>query len=337
VVLLTGRNVNLSVLSRTALSRGLSGLQGFTVMKDGNEVVECFPATVSIIVKASGDLRDEVQDSIDRAGLREIQAQYTPSSLAKTSSREFDRVRTASGSEILTSMQTNSADLGHWLQEIMSLEGDGTGLVLDTNIIMKHYVRNLLHPVLGQEILRKMQIRIPRLCLLEIERQFNEPRVDSRKEAKEKKRRLALYAARETLFLKTVGAEFLPDLKDTTLQGFSRIAGEKFSDAWIRREVKEYRQTRFSGGAIYHPLVFATCDLMNALAASAEGLAVLYFSRMEERDSYAYRDMNQVAELIVDLAVSLSKIEIGNAAYEGLWEGKTIWQWEADCVRAIPR
>jgi len=325
----------LNVLSKTALSRGFSELQGFAVAKNGNEIVECFPATLSIIVRASGDLRDDVQHSIDRAGLREIQAQYTPSSHAKISSREFDRVRSQSGSEIMTSMQTNSADLGHWIQEIMSLEGDGAAIVLDTNIIMRHYARNLLYPILGQDALRAMQLRIPRLSLLEIERQFNEPRVDSKREAKEKKRRLALYAARETLFLKSVGAEFLPDLKDTTLEAFSRIAGEKFSDAWIRREVKEYWQTRFPGGAIYHPLVFATCDLMNALAASAEGLAVLYFSRMDETDSYAYRDMNQVAELIVDLAVSLSKIQIRNTAYEGLWEGKTIWQWEADSVRAV--
>lgn len=54
-----------------------------------------------------------------------------------------------------------------------------------------------------------------------------------------------------------------------------------------------------------NPILFATCDLMNALAASAEGLAVLYFSRKEERDSYAYNNIAQVAELVMDLAVSL--------------------------------
>jgi hypothetical protein len=346
----------MSVLSKAALARQFSQSKGCMIRRDGDELVEYYPPSLSIMVKASQEFTDEVQDSVDRAGLRQIEAQYTPSSHARILSREFGRVKSQSGSEIQTSMRTDSGEFTKWLQQIVSLESNGPGLVketalvLDTNVIMRHYIRNLLYPLLGDRILRKasqeteivvgqgaptLLLKVPRLSLLEIERQFNASKDDSKRGEKGKKRRLALYAARETLFLTTVGGEFLPELKEHTLEAFSRIAGEKFSDAWIRREVKEYWRMKTDGGVSYHPLLFATCDLMNALAASAEGLAVVYLSRERERNSYTYRDVGQVAELVTDLAVSFGRIQIGNVAYEGAWEGKTIWQWEADCVREV--
>jgi hypothetical protein len=121
-------------------------------------------------------------------------------------------------------MQINSKELVKWFQDIISLESNGPGLVketplvLDTNVIMGHYIRNLLYPILGDKINTLIpktiilgegtpivRLRIPRLCLLEIERRFNESKEDTMK------RRLALYVAREILFLRSVGAEFLPD------------------------------------------------------------------------------------------------------------------------------
>jgi hypothetical protein len=45
--------------------------------------------------------------------------------------------------------------------------------------------------------------------------------------------------------------------------------------------------------------------------------------------------LSQVAELIVDLAISLGRIRISGAAYEGVWEGKTIWEWETDAIRRV--
>jgi hypothetical protein len=137
-----------------------------------------------------------------------------------------------------------------------------------------------------------------------------------------------LYDGRELLYLRRLGAEFLSDLSEDTLEGFSRIAGGKFADAWIRKEVKRYHQA----AGILHPCLFATCDLMNAFASSAEGLGVLYFSKGEESESYSIKDVDQLAELVIDLAVSFKQIEYDNAIYSGIWSGKTIWQWEEDCL-----
>jgi len=315
------------VIGKVGLSKFLSAFspQGFSAICGKDEVFGYFPGTRSIIVKANSELRVQVQDSIDRAGLREIDAQYNPSSEAGVSSRDFACMTTTSGEKIPNVMQVGSGDFQQWLVRIGVLEGRGTNLVLDTNMIMRHYVRNKLVPQLGEAL--KGRLRIPRLALLEIERMFNESKHDT------PKRRLALFAAREILFLRAMASEFLPELKDSRLESFSRISGEKFSDAWIRREAKEYWHMAAAGTMFRNPVLFATCDLMNALAASAEGLAVLYFSRKEERDSYPYHDIAQVAELVLDLAVSLGKIQIGGVAYEGVWEGKTIWEWEQDAVR----
>jgi hypothetical protein len=317
------------VIGKAGLSKFVSEFspQGFTATSGKDEVFEYFPGTRSIIVKANSELRVQVQDSIDRAGLREIDAQYSPSSEAGVSSRDFAYVTIISGEKIPNAMQVGSGDFQQWLVRIGMLEGQDAKLVLDTNMVMRHYVRNKLAPQLGQAL--KGRVRIPRLALLEIERMFNESKHDT------PKRRLALLAAREILFLRGTASEFLPELKDSRLEAFSKISGEKFSDVWIRREAKEYWHMAAVGTVFRNPILFATCDLMNALAASAEGLAVLYFSRKEERDSYAYNNIAQVAELIMDLAVSLGRIQIANVAYEGVWEGKAIWEWEQDCVRRV--
>jgi hypothetical protein len=318
------------VIGKAGLSKLVSAFQpeGFTAKYDKEDVFQFFPGTRSIIVQGTPELRQQVQDSIDRTGLRELDAQYNPSSEAELSSRDFGHVIARSGEKINKTTQLSSGDFGEWLMKVGMLEGKGVRLILDTNMIMRHYVRNQLAPRLGTEALKGC-LSIPRLALLEIERMFNESKHDT------PKRRLALFAAREILFLRELSSEFLPELKDSRLEAFSKIAGEKFTDAWIRREAKEYWHRVATGTIFRNPILFATCDLMNALAASAEGLAVLYFSRREEKDSYAYSDVSQVAELIMDLAVSLGRIQISDVAYQGVWEGKTIWEWEADCVRRV--
>lgn len=318
------------VIGKAELSKLLSAFlpQGFTAKHDKEDIIEFFPGTSSIIVKAGPELRQQVQDSIDRAGLREITVQHNPSSEAEIASRDSAGITARSGEKIPNTQQLESGDFPQWLLKIGILEGRDTKVVLDTNMIMRHYVRNKLTPQLGAAELRG-RLKIPRLALLEIERIFNESKHDT------PRRRLALLASREILFLRAIGSEFLPELKDHRLEAFSKISGEKFSDAWIRREAKEYWHMAAAGTVFRNPILFATCDLMNALAASAEGLAVLYFSRREERDSYAYNDLAQVAELVMDLAVSLGSIKIGNLAYEGVWEGKTIWEWEEDSIRRV--
>lgn len=305
-------------------------LGNFTITTSKGPLIEVYRPTLSVIVKTTDENeRRQAQDSIERAGFREIYAQYTPSSFAREGITSYNAayIKTKSGKDVPRITDVNSATFGDWLKEVALLEGKDAAMVLDTNIIMRHYMRNLL----PREPLKNVPLRIPRIVLLEIERIYNS---DS-KEKEVQKRRLALYAARENIFLMTeLGAQLLPELDKATLEAFSRIAGERFSDAWIRRETREYlSQYGGRGVRIFHPLLFATCDLMNALTASAENLGVLYFSRKEEKESYAYVDVTQVAELIIDLAISMGKVSIGPVTYEGLWQGKTIGQWETDCIR----
>jgi len=190
-------------------------------------------------------------------------------------------------------------------------------------------------PALGSHDFQCVSFLIPRLALLEIERRYNET-ADAKAIDKLRKHRLAMYAVREILFLKDLGVmEFLPNLDLHTLESFSRIAGEKFTDAWIRREISNYLQPgKTNASQDDKPVIFATCDLMNALAASAEGLDVFFFSRSQELDHYPYISAEKAAELIIDLAVSLGHIEIGAWKYDGMWSGKTLIDWKNDSVRA---
>ncbi len=74
--------------------------------------------------------------------------------------------------------------------------------------------------------------------------------------------------------LQQEGATLLPELDLTLLEIFSRIAGEKFVDAWIRREVSNFIGNEITGKSgvtiigspnVKQGVIFLTCDLRTPL------------------------------------------------------------------------
>jgi hypothetical protein len=84
---------------------------------------------------------------------------------------------------------------------------------------------------------------------------------------------------------------------------------------------------------------------MNAFAASAEDITTLFFSRSEEAIKYSLeREIPQLAELLIAAAINFGSIRmIANYldkrtefTIDGMWSGKTIPEWENDCVLISP-
>lgn len=203
-------------------------------------------------------------------------------------------------------------------------------LIPDTNFVLNHYCSNLLSRILGTSF-KKLRFRIPRLVILEIERQGNQE--------DEMKKRFAFYAAREIAFLKnteTFGP--LPDAGDELITSFPKRAGEKFTDTWIRREIHNAIQMGI------RPILFLTGDLMNALAAEAEGLETCYFSRLPQDrffiDSVSSEQLVDLIlatimkfnEIILDVILDGEKIH-ESLKVQGMWSGKTTSEWYSDCIR----
>lgn len=203
-------------------------------------------------------------------------------------------------------------------------------LVPDTNFILNHHCSNLLSRILGQDF-KLLKFRIPRLVILEIERQGNQK--------DEMKKRFAFYAAREIAFLKNA-KDFgpLPDAGDELITSFPKKAGEGFTDIWIRREIYWAVQTGI------RPILFLTGDLMNALAAEAEGLETCYFSRLpQERFFIDLVSSEQLVDLILATAMKFNNIVLdiilnGETVHkslkvQGMWSGKTTSEWYSDSVK----
>jgi hypothetical protein len=161
---------------------------------------------------------------------------------------------------------------------------------------------------------------------------------------KSKDKRLAFYATSEINFLRTHSDFNLLPLGDTSLvTSFPRNAGEKFADAWIRREIHEARKSY-----VCVPL-FLTSDLMNALAAEAEGLECCYFAT-SSRESSKIMFQNVVprlANLVIASAIIFGKIKLEmflkedkpfrQLTLEGIWTGKTTSEWYSDSLALITK
>jgi rRNA-processing protein FCF1 len=207
-------------------------------------------------------------------------------------------------------------------------------IIVDTNMLLRHYCSNVLLRLLKETNFIKLHFRIPRLSILEIERQANEKK-------KSKTKRLALFAMTEIMFLKANKAELLPQLDVSLLTSFLEKAGSHMIDAWIRREVHD-----FASREGYPQCLFMTRDLANGLAAWAEGLNSCYLSEREQDELFVEtspEDTEQLAELILNAAVTFETIRMDiytdgvtrDTSYqiEGIWSGKTPYHWRDDCVR----
>jgi len=276
----------------------------------------------------------DILASLDRVGALELISQFSSTAKIKTAGK------------IPNSMKTNDVAWKDWLGSILFNGKFEVKLIPDTNFLRRHYCSNILLPLLGDGLFRKLKFSLPRLAILEIEAKYNLQKRNDKEKLRYKEKRLAFYTAREILFLREYGASLLPQLDPATLEGFSHIAGESFTDAWIRREVHNFKEQKVipSSGHMTEKgdsVIFLTCDLMNALSAIAEDIPTLFFSRVNQ-EKFFMENHSQLAELIIDLAVTFGKIKMsvdlpdGKKEFylEGMWHGKTIPDWEKDTIYA---
>lgn len=219
-----------------------------------------------------------------------------------------------------------------WFLERMS----GKDSIPDTNFIYRHYCSNVLSSLLGENF-DDLHFLLPRLTVLEIERRGNQSPEGS------KDRRLAFYAAREVNFLRREISLFgmFPNMTVSMMTGFTEKAGRQLVDMWIRKEIHDAIQSRWLSS---ENLMFLTCDLMNALAAEAEGLQTCYFIRLPQESISIDRDNSeQLFGLILATVMMLDEIKLdiilsgdivdSSFILKGMWEGKTTSQWYADCIQ----
>jgi len=197
-------------------------------------------------------------------------------------------------------------------------------LVIDTNIILDRIFSSL--KFLGYDFLNNINIRIPRLGILELERITNHG-----SDLKKKKGRLGYV---ELMYLKDNGARSMNELDIETLTGFSNIAEDQDTDSWIRREIRDSRR-RDLRARVVTKYVLITGDLVNSFSAIAEDIDTIYVSKINDwQNKIRNPNLEQIGRLIITLAVLCGNItvNINSKQYElrGMWEGKTMWNWNQE-------
>ncbi len=201
-------------------------------------------------------------------------------------------------------------------------------IFIDTNIML-HRIFSSLELALGSSLASK-DFEIPRLTILEMERQANAKNNEGTSTTNHKvglKKRKTLLGFSELLYLKNKGAQHMPELPLETLTGFSNISGDGFTDAWIRREIKDRRFFLMRAGSATFQLFF-TADMVNALSALAEGIDTVYISPVPEWEKHIQQiNLSQISQLICFLATLLNDITINvnsnKSNIKGFWSGIT--------------
>lgn len=282
-----------------------------------------FSATTGEIIVKTTDSKEkkDVLECLDLSGLLNLNTTFMPRLTAPS----------------LKSKQTKNQGWAQWFLQAIS-EPEKLFIIPDTNILMRHYCSKILFRKLGEKNFGRLQFRIPRLDILEIERKVNQ----SKRGTKEK--RVALYATREIMFLREHRAELLEPFDVSLLTSFPEKAGTKFVDAWIRREIHDF--IRMKSKVYAGNVLFLTCDLMNALAAHAEGLRTCYFSRTDQERHFVEASVGnaeELADLIINSSIIFGQVRMDvylikdtlhrSLQLEGMWSGKTPYHWSNDSIR----
>jgi hypothetical protein len=248
--------------------------------------------------------------------------------------------RTGTSELMITNMsnaeqkKTNQAGWEEWFIShttlgFSSLIVSEVQLVPDTNFVKMCYGSGLLRR-LGAKEFGKLQFSIPNLVVLEIEAIYNRAKLKANspkcKDIEKKKANMemqeSLLATKELMFLRHRGLGLLPTkFENSTIENFSTVAGKGMTDLFIRSEIRNWKQDNIR---------FMTCDLMNSLAATAEGIPTFYFSRIgDEFHLSAERDvcMGQVADLIVDNTVLFGNIDLMISSSTGFKKLKLTSRW----------
>lgn len=198
-------------------------------------------------------------------------------------------------------------------------------LVPDTNSILNHQFSSL-ELALGSTLLKDVRIMIPRLVILEMERQANYAKDLLQK-------RKVMLGFSEIMFLKTKRVDLFPDLEDELLANFSKIASDFSADSWIRREINRYpinfakRKQEIGGSSTIPqkpPFLLITSDMVNSFSSTAENIDTLYISKVENGQS-GNIDFDRVTAFLLKLSVLLQEIivMIDSETYDltGFWSG----------------
>jgi len=222
------------------------------------------------------------------------------------------------------SSQIKSINLDGNLEEWFLKNLNNKILVVDTNIIIDRVFSSL--KLLEQDFVKKIQVRIPRLSILELERMGNEG-------TDLKKNKVSLGYG-ELMYLKNNGAQSMRELDIETLTGFSNIAKDKKTDSWIRREINDSRKNDLRA-RIPTRYVLMTSDLVNSFSAVAEDTDTIYVSKIRDwKNRIRNPTLEQIGRIIITLSVLFENITITinskTFSVNGIWEGKTIWSWNSE-------
>lgn len=226
--------------------------------------------------------------------------------------------------------KTDDENFNSWF---LSMSKDRT-LVPDTNSVIFRTFSSL-SSISGIDI-KKIQIAIPRLLILELERQANDAsKSDKKDEKKLLIKRKVMLAYAELIYLKTNGGTMLNDTIDKdTLAGFTKIAGDLTTDSWIRKEIKDedYRLQQ-KGVDKKHTLV--TSDLINSLSCTAEDIHSIYVSKIDSQN-IRRANLYQTAKFLIIASVLLEKMDTvifgKKHVMQGIWSGKTTSEWINDII-----
>lgn len=207
-------------------------------------------------------------------------------------------------------------------------------LILDTNSIINRSMSSLkfsfLKPI-------SISIRIPRFVLLEIERAANK----AKSSGKRVRRNFIVSSVAELDYLRKNGAIYLPELNNKKFEAFSRIAKDQKSDSWIRREIHEEIRSQNVLSPEKRIVTLMTSDLINAIAANAEGIDTIFLSLIDyDIRSTRASNIEQVALFTFMNAILFTKIKLkfndnDRFVIQGNWQGKTSLHWRSDSVRLI--
>jgi hypothetical protein len=264
----------------------------------------------------------------DRAGLFELEMEYMSSS-------------DSYNAKTINCKKSSDKDFTTWLKELSGRGGIGY-VVPDTNMVYRSYYSSYFRNKLPMR--RSFEwykiFLIPRLLVLEIENIYNRSSKDSGKkdyEEKRKEKRIAFNSMAEIHKMISDGATFSHKIDYSLLREFTKVAGQGFADAFIRMEISRYHIGDVNSNPTrINPVIFLTCDLMNAMAGTAEGLNCIYI----HRSNTIREDYNDLASLIYHSSIQFDECyftvnrdqTIKKYRAQSMWSGKGVDDWKNDLV-----
>lgn len=236
---------------------------------------------------------------------------------------------------------SNSPAFMNWMKKWF----EAKVFVPDTNLMINHTVSSI-ELASDPDLFKSLQIAIPRLVVLELERKSNENKLNddscSREEKKkimsENKRKTFLAFSELVYLQKKDNVSLFPVLPPQILAQFPKITSEHNADSWIRHEIQNYvanaKQEKLSkggSGTVYpRNFILVTSDLVNSLSASSEGIDSIYVSEVRDKNDlpeWLDGSLKQISRFLIILSILSETIDLSiNSTiyrFQGFWHGIT--------------